>query len=134
MAVKQVPLIMPDPKKDLADSLSNIIHRNIMTEFDYKHLSYHLVKTMRYRKMKYSDKIVIPAKRYNMKTYLKKGRISYKNAIKGSYASSLDVVGSYVLTKHIGNHKNYIFNSIYDGIQEWCVKKDIRHAEITFGK
>lgn len=101
--------------------LSNIILRKLNEEFDLKHLSGNLIRTIRVESSSDEIKIHIPAEIYDMLEYSKRGVVIPTG--EGSYASKLDIEGS---SYTIGNkkysprnHIGYINKIINDSIMEW---------------
>lgn len=108
-------------------TLANLIVENIKKDFESKHLSGNLVNTLYIEKTQDGVRVVIPAEKYNMPLYIRKGVVVHSGA--GSYASTLNEEGSIIRLpgngrgrpKDIkkGNHIGYIDNAIKNAIETW---------------
>ena len=108
--------------------LANLIVENIKKDFEQKHLSGNLANTIEIAKTDTGIQVIVPAEKYNMSMYMKKGVVLHTGT--GSYASKLDEEGSVIRfprsggpgrpkEKKIGNHKGYVEKSISDAIEVW---------------
>ncbi len=106
-------------------NLAKEIHKNIVKDFEHKHLSGNYTRTMNVRAIdKNSAIITIPAPKYDMGKFLEDGVIV---RIGGSYATELEKDGSKIIyrnggVKHIGNHKKVVITSIKNGIYKFLKK------------
>jgi len=94
--------MISDDARFFADKVVEYIKK----DFVRLHLSGNLVNTISVSTFDNKLVINIPAATYDMYKYLKEKVIVYNNW--GSYASQLDTEGSYIFSKHIGNHIRYI--------------------------
>ena len=110
------------------EQLAQIITRKIKEDFEDKHLSGNLARTIEVHGSEDKIEIVIPARTYNMLLYQTRHIVVPRG--NGSYASKLDEQGSefYVYTYgtrkgskkiHPGNHKGFVDKAIQEGIREW---------------
>ena len=109
--------------------LANLIIENIKKDFEQKHLSGNLMNTIAIEKTADSVQIVVPAEKYNMSLYMRKGVVVHSGT--GSYASRIDEEGSIIRfprqgggpgrpkEKKIGNHKGYVDASIRNALETW---------------
>ena len=113
--------------KELA-LLSEIIVKNLLAEFEEKHLSGNLMESIRVESLEDEIKIYIPAETYNMLEYFRTGAVV--KTYRGSYASKLDEEGSSFriypggktsnsFKANYGNHKGYIDRVINQSLREW---------------
>lgn len=108
-------------------ALANLIVENIKKDFEDKHLSGNLINTMYIEKTQDGVSIVVPAEKYNIPMYIRKGVVIHSGT--GSYASTLDEEGSIIRLpgngrgrpkdKKIGNHVGYVEKAIKDAIETW---------------
>lgn len=93
-------------------------------EFKKKHLSGNLMRSI-YQITNYDTTIIkIAPPSYDIAVYIKTGALYLDSSI--SYANFVDKYGSmieyyykgHIVSKHLGNHQNYVYNSI---------KKTINH-------
>lgn len=114
---------MAESAGNLAFRLATQIMNNIRQEFANKHLSMNLVNTMTLEMTNDGCVIRIPAQVYNMGQYLKQGTIIYTGT--GSYAEALDIEGSYVLGRKIGNHIGWIGRVVNQAVSTWTKTQDL---------
>ena len=98
--------------EEMKQTLSRLILMEIKKEFDLKHLSGNLARTIKVAFRNGNVYIEIPAEKYNMALYKRTGTIVYTG--KGSYASKIDRYGS-----KYHHHKGYIDNAVNVAIQKW---------------
>lgn len=108
-------------------TLAKLIVENIKKDFESKRLSGNLVNTIVLEKTQDGVTIVIPAEKYNMPLYIRKGVVVHSGT--GSYASILNEEGSVIRLpgygrgrpkeKKVGNHIGYIEKAIKDAIETW---------------
>lgn len=116
------------------EKLANLIVLKIREEFGEKHLSGNLMNTIEIKVADGDIQVVIPAKTYNMLTYLHEGVIVHTSH--GSYASKLDKTGSefFIYPKSVEkgrkgsfkikphNHIGYVERVINSAIKEWLAQ------------
>ena len=107
--------------EDELELLGKIILRKLNEEFDLKHLSGNLIRTIRVESSSDEIKIHIPAEIYDVLEYKRRGVVVPTG--EGSYASKLDIegssymVGSKRYSPH--NHIGYINKVVNEAIEEW---------------
>lgn len=107
--------------------LANLIVQYIKEDFQDKHLSKNLINTISIEKTNDGIAVVIPAEKYNMPLFIREGIVIHSG--RGSYASSLDEVGSIIRLprsgpgrpneKKLGNHIGYVDKAIKKAIETW---------------
>lgn len=108
--------------------LANLIAENIKEDFEEKHLSGNLANTIVVEKTDTGVQVIVPAEKYNMSMYMKKGVVIHTGT--GSYASRVDEEGSIIRfprsggpgrpkEKKIGNHIGYVDKAIDSALDEW---------------
>lgn len=107
----------------LAVSLGLGIVAQIKAEFASKHLSMNLVNTMKVYISGSEVRIVIPAQVYDMGLFLREGYVVYNSG--DSYADALDIEGSRVMGKLIGNHVGWVGKSISNALGQWTHDSDV---------
>lgn len=112
-------------------SLRDVIMIYISDAFMEKHLSGNLVNTMKVGGSRYYAKVLIPARRYNMRRFIRTGEIHYYPG-DGSYASQLDISGSNVGNVHLGNHVGYVKKAIMQAIPTWAQYEGIEVISVTY--
>lgn len=95
-------------------TLSRYILEEIRKEFDLKHLSGNLARTMKITNRNGNVSIEIPADKYDINIYKKTGTIVYKGH--GSYADKLNQYGSMY-----GNHKGFVDRAVDAAIKRWKI-------------
>jgi hypothetical protein len=108
-------------------ALANLIVENIKKDFEDKHLSGNLINTMYLEKTQDGIKIVVPAEKYNIPMYIRKGVVLHSGT--GSYASQVDEEGSIIRLPQnhrgrpkdikVGNHVGYVEKAIQNAIETW---------------
>lgn len=128
------------------EELAQIIVKKIQADFEDKHLSGNLARTIVVNGSKDKIEIVIPAKAYNMLLYQTKGVVVYNGH--GSYASKLDKEGSEFYIYPFGtrkgskkiaprNHIYFVNRAINEGLNEWLGTKAEKYKEekrTTYGE
>ena len=117
--------------------LSNFIMAELNQEFEKKHLSKNLIKTVKVIEQEGEIRIEIPAQTYNMKKFLQDGVVIHTSH--GSYASKLDKEGSSFMaypgqtragSRRIspGNHKGFVDKIIASALTKFMAEKNLMIA------
>jgi hypothetical protein len=112
----------------------------LQDEFQEKHLSGNLIRTVDVIIDEDNIRIEIPAPTYNMLKYQKEGVVVHTNH--GSYASKLDIEGSSFMIYpndsrkgsfriHPGNHQGFVDKVLKSAIQEWLGQLQDYKGKIT---
>lgn len=111
-------------KLTLEESLVIEIYKAIKADFDICHLSYNLVNSTEIGINKDGSLYIrIRAPMYDMLKFMSRQVLIYTGV--GSYANELDINGSNILGRQLGNHIGYIERCISQGVSSWANKNGL---------